>query len=672
MRDNGPLTGRNIPVTPGSFLVSRTDPRGVITYANRGFVAISGYSREEMLGQPHNLLRHKDMPPAAFANLWSTLSTGKTWVGVVKNRTKQGDHYWVRAAVSPEYDRNGTLIGYVSIRTAATAAEIVAAERAYHRIAEGTRKITLANGRIVRRGLSGWFGRLASQMRLRLALGLLIIISLMVAAGTAASNGMHEAKADMHSMFADRLICSSQLNQIARLSRQNWSLLSEAVSGRDPVAVGELIGENRNQITKLIDAYRATRLSTEEQTLADRLVAERAVFVEEVVEPGQKMALEGKKVALRTMLTPEHAQLLENLVQTCDQLLALQEQAGRALLSESDADLSSHFRSTAFLTGCAILMTLMIGILVNRALMSGIRNLAASFAGLTAGKLDQELELDRQDEFGQLVRSLSTLQTRLGYNEVRARESRQDLLDEFDKALGGVLEGLASQVRELEATAADQGTVAQQVGANAQAVSSSATELSASIREIANQAASASQLASQCAERTRGGVAAMQRLAGNAKEISGVARMIRQISERTNLLALNATIEAASAGEAGKGFAVVAGEVKSLASQTGNATGDIGARITTVLSDTDSSDKALQGISESVEHLTAAANAIAAAVEQQAAVVDEVARGAAQSSGAAEATGRAANTMSTTSTKLAASTAALSAAVDRFKAGIGT
>ena len=384
------------------------------------------------------------------------------------------------------------------------------------------------------------------------------------------------------------------------------------------------------------------------------------------------MALEGEKVALRALLTPNNAQLLESLVKTCDQLIAIQRQAGKVLLVEADADLSSHFRSTAIMTAAAILLTLVIGILVNRALMSGIRNLAASFAGLTAGKLDQQLELDRQDEFGQLVRSLSTLQTRLGYNEVRTRESRQDLLDEFDHALGGVLEGLASQVRELETTAAGQGAVAQQVAANAQSVSSSATELSASIREIANQASSASRLASLCAERTRGGVAAMQRLAGNAKEISGVARMIRQISERTNLLALNATIEAASAGDAGKGFAVVAGEVKSLASQTGNATGDIGARITTVLSDTTSSDQALQGISESVERLTTAANAIAAAVEQQAAVVDEVARGAAQSSNAAEATGQAASSMSTTSTKLAASSAALSAAVDRFKAGIGT
>ena len=267
MRDNGPFTGRNIPVPPGSFLVSRTDPRGVITYANRGFVAISGFSRDEMLGQPHNILRHKDMPEAAFANMWSTLSAGKTWVGVVKNRTKQGDHYWVRAAVSAEYDQAGTLTGYVSIRTAPTATEIAAAERAYPRIAEGSRLITLVNGRIVRRGVVGWFGRMASQMRLRLAFGLLVIISLMVAAGATALKGMRESNADLHAMFEDRLICSSQLNQIARFSRQNWSLLNEAVSGRDPVDVGGIIGENRSQITNLIDAYRATKLTVEEQTL---------------------------------------------------------------------------------------------------------------------------------------------------------------------------------------------------------------------------------------------------------------------------------------------------------------------------------------------------------------------------------------------------------------------
>lgn len=97
-------------------LISATDTRGVITYVNEAFVKISGYAKEELLGQHHNVVRHPDMPKGAFHNLWGTIRAGHSWRGAVKNRCKSGEYYWVDAYVSPIRDK-GKIVGFQSVRT---------------------------------------------------------------------------------------------------------------------------------------------------------------------------------------------------------------------------------------------------------------------------------------------------------------------------------------------------------------------------------------------------------------------------------------------------------------------------------------------------------------------------------------------------------------------------
>ena len=117
MRDVGPVTGNEYALPADCHsLVSVTDLKGRITYCNQAFVTVSGFTMAELLGQPHNLVRHPDMPPAAFADMWKTLQEGMPWQGVVKNRCKNGDHYWVLAHVTPSYDNSGTINGYHSNR----------------------------------------------------------------------------------------------------------------------------------------------------------------------------------------------------------------------------------------------------------------------------------------------------------------------------------------------------------------------------------------------------------------------------------------------------------------------------------------------------------------------------------------------------------------------------
>jgi len=124
---NGPVTGVERMLSPGRPVVTKTDLKGVVTYCNQAYIDISGFSREEAIGHSQNLVRHPDVPPEVFADLWRTIEAEHPWCGVVKNRSKNGDHYWVKAYVTPIYE-SGKCIDYMSVRTEATRSEVEAAE----------------------------------------------------------------------------------------------------------------------------------------------------------------------------------------------------------------------------------------------------------------------------------------------------------------------------------------------------------------------------------------------------------------------------------------------------------------------------------------------------------------------------------------------------------------
>jgi aerotaxis receptor len=130
MRSNLPVTSVEYPITDATLIVSRTDTKGRLTYFNDEFVDAAGFTEAELMGQPHNIIRHPDMPPEAFENLWTTLQAGKPWAGAVKNRRKNGDFYWVLATASP-IRTNGEVTGYTSIRTKLPADQRREAEQVY-------------------------------------------------------------------------------------------------------------------------------------------------------------------------------------------------------------------------------------------------------------------------------------------------------------------------------------------------------------------------------------------------------------------------------------------------------------------------------------------------------------------------------------------------------------
>jgi len=137
---NAFVSQNEVPFPVGEVIISKTDTKGIITYCNDEFEKISGFTRAELIGKSHNIVRHPDMPPQAFAWLWDTLKQGLPWRGMVKNRCKNGDHYWVRATVAPIIENN-KLTGYVSVRQPPTRAQISAAEALYRKLNQSGAKV---------------------------------------------------------------------------------------------------------------------------------------------------------------------------------------------------------------------------------------------------------------------------------------------------------------------------------------------------------------------------------------------------------------------------------------------------------------------------------------------------------------------------------------------------
>ena len=304
MKINLPVTGRNVDFAPDANILSTTDLNSAITYANRDFIDVCGYSREELLGAPHNLLRHPDMPPAAFAHMWQTLRSGRSWMGMVKNRCKNGDHYWVSAYATP-VTREGTAVEYQSVRTKPDPRRVAAAERAYAQLRAGKRRKLPAFGMGVK--LSAWvIGTSCVTWALGLAAYSLAWQLLALVAGcVVGAAGVHVILRPL-----------AQLNQRARLIADNP--LSQAIyTGRDDecgqiefalqmleAQVGAVVGRigdaslrlsgHASQLVEHLDNSHASSLGQQAQT--DQVAAAIHQMAASVAEVANH-ALEASKAA---------------------------------------------------------------------------------------------------------------------------------------------------------------------------------------------------------------------------------------------------------------------------------------------------------------------------------------------------------------------------------------
>jgi methyl-accepting chemotaxis protein len=351
--------------------------------------------------------------------------------------------------------------------------------------------------------------------------------------------------------------------------------------------------------------------------------------------------------------------------------------------------------------------------LIARDVLGALDRQKSRMQRIADGSLDQAVEeTGRGDEIGRMAETLEVLrQTALTARALEAEQvatkqraegdKRQALIglaDRFDTSVGRLVGLMASGSTELETTAKSMtgtaertnqratvvGSAATEASTRVQTVAAAAEELSSSITEISRQVAQSAAITQRAVESARQTDTTVRALADGAKQIEHVAELISSIAGQTNLLALNATIEAARAGEAGRGFAVVAAEVKSLASQTAEATKEIGTRITQIQSATKEAVEAIQGITATIEEVSTIATTIGSAIEEQGAATAEIARNVTQTaqatkdvttniggvSAAANETGSAAGLVLTAASNLSKQAEQLSGEVNTFLAGV--
>lgn len=239
MRTNLPVTATEYAFPSGQTLVSTTDTKGRILYCNPLFIEVSGYTREELLGQPHNLIRHPDMPEEAFRDMWETIASGKPWSAPVKNRRKNGDYYWVMANATPLMD-GGRPVGYMSVRTEASREQVRAAEVLYAQMrsekTQGQRTSTLKEGRLVRRTVTGWLKetlQLGAKSKIFWALVLLVVTAQALAFALTPAPGIGWAS-------GAALQLGLMLGSWAYLSRLLVSPLGGLVLAANRMAAGDL------------------------------------------------------------------------------------------------------------------------------------------------------------------------------------------------------------------------------------------------------------------------------------------------------------------------------------------------------------------------------------------------------------------------------------------------
>jgi methyl-accepting chemotaxis protein len=425
MRINMPVTSNEYVLTDSDSIVSKTDLRGVITYVNDDFKRISGFSEAELLGQPQNIVRHPDMPVEAFADFWNTLKEGRPWTGMVKNRCKNGDFYWVEANATPIRE-NGQVTGYMSVRGKASRSQVEAADRIYQLFRDGRAGgLKIKYGKVVS---SSIFSRLNIIKKMNIKTLLIFILGLMstllVGTGILGMIGLSQTSAALHSVYEDRLVALGQLDEVmSGLARNRFAVDSAIFNPSDENIKRKIdeIAANKVIIDKNWEDYLGTYLIPEEKVATEKFAAARSVYLKD----GLLAAVAALKVhdlnEAKRIVETRFVPLYTVVNDTANLLIKIQLDEGKRLYEEAK---SRYTLSRNLVIGVLVLglsMALLFGVILLRTILNPLQRAVGYFGKISEGKYNNQIVVDSDDEIGKVLDALQSMQVKLGFDVNESR-----------------------------------------------------------------------------------------------------------------------------------------------------------------------------------------------------------------------------------------------------------
>ena len=688
MRINEPCTSIEHEMGDDTIIVSRTNLKGSITYANNSFIEISGFSEDELIGKNHNLVRHPDMPPIAFQDLWDDIQRGRPWTGIVKNRCKNGDYYWVEANASPVF-KNGKIVEYLSVRAKPTREQIEAAEQLYRDINAGNVQLG-----VVPFYKKPWVWLRKQSLFLRMFISQLCFIGMVVfsifANDIEALSFMHDGvlillavlmsismfwfKADfMNPLYRVMEVMGrvrdghyrdqvdikredeiGKLYQELKMMQTNmWNNLAETKEkansalrikqALDNVSANVMVADANNDIIyfndSLLDMFRAAESDIKKDLPdfnTDKLLGanidqfhKNPEHQKAIVKSLASTHKAGFVIGGRTMEFTANPVLGEN-GERLGTVVEWQDRTNEVAV-EKEVD--------------AIVTAAQQGDLKQRIVLEGKEGFFYQLSGrinLLIGVIEESFN-DMARVMGAMSQGDLTQQITEEYGG-KFGEVKDSInititnLEEVVKKILSISEFIKNSSEEIVAGNNNLSQRAETQASTLEETASSMEELTSTVKNNADNAQQANKqsnyakmIAEQGGSTVKKAVVAMDEITASSSRIAEIIGVIDEIAFQTNLLALNASVEAARAGEQGRGFAVVATEVRNLAQRSASAAKEIKELINESVNKinvgaelVNESGNTLEEIVDSVKSVGDVVSEIAASSQEQATGIEEV------------------------------------------------
>ena len=605
MKKNFPVTQIEKIFPRETRIITKTDLRGIITHVNDDFVEISGFSREELIGKNHNIVRHPDMPPQAFKWLWDTLNDGLPWRGIVKNRCKNGDHYWVKALVSP-INVEGKVVEYLSVRTAPSRSEITHAIALYKKLNESGAQIGSKLDRFK-------FGNLSLNLKLQLLIQPLLFF---VLAGATVTLYEH-MKATMLNNARQRAAATAM--QV--IDSANMLMVTGMISDQEnrKLMIRKILEGQQLKSLRLIRTEQVVKQfgpGLPEEHLDDPLVKE---VIESSVKQGKSVPYfsqsESEGKFLLRVITPyiETHSFHGTDCLGCHQVAEGSSNGASDITLDLSEDLAQLHKLLMIFIACQIALQLLVFVVMRISFRKFVENplmgIEKQFEEVIEGNLTGNINISGRDEAGRLYCKLQVMVAKL---------------TEVITAVRSGANSLASASEEINATAQSLSHASSMQAASVEKTTASIEQMTASISQNTENAKVTDCMANKAAKEATEGGQAVGSTVEAMKKIAGKIGIVDDIAYQTNLLALNAAIEAARAGEHGKGFAVVAAEVRKLAERSQVAAQEISELAGSSVSMAERAGKLLDEIVPSINKTSGLVQKIASASAEQSSGVAQI------------------------------------------------